>query len=177
VVGLVLLGIVAAVAIPVFLNQRARATYAATRIVLPSSVDGLPRNPAIKVAATVRQSQQDTDQVLPGVFVVSGLGYGSAGNGPAAIVLVAHSRHALSAVEQATMRLGAIARISRQGDSLAPEPAGRLGGSFDCLIRDTATTCIAADPAGVFTITVGHGDPKTRVDTARRIRESIELRA
>jgi hypothetical protein len=176
-VAVVVLGVVAVVAVPVFLAQRGKATYQATRLVLPSAVEGLPRNTALKVAGITKQVQVDSDATMPGVFTVSGMGYGSTGQGRAAIVVVAAAKRPLTADEQATLRHGTIAQMARQGEKITAESPGRLGGSFDCLVRGSSTTCIALDPAGLFTITVGHGNAKTQVETARRIRESVELRA
>jgi hypothetical protein len=175
--SLVVLGVVAAVALPAWLGQQAEATFAATRIVIPSSVEGMGRNPAIKTVAQTRQGQHDVDQIMPGVFTVRGQGYGSTGSGRAATVVVAAARRALTPAEQARMRLGAISQITGSGDKPAARPAGRLGGSFDCLAHRTAVTCIAVDAAGIVTITVGHDGGATQIDTARQIREAVELRA
>jgi hypothetical protein len=176
--GLVVLSILAAVAVPVFLNQRAKAVYQATTMQFPGAVDGLTRNAADPTAERLAAAVQRQADAQQGLFVMRGAAYGDATSGSIDYVITGHATRSLTMLEQTSIRLGMVNASGKQGAALTTEPPGRLGGDFRCAATgQKGTMCFATDPAGIVVIVIVGGDQAGQVDRARQIREAVELRS
>jgi hypothetical protein len=166
---IVVLGIVGAVAVPVFLAQRMRAEWRSTTFALPETFEGVPR---VAVPETYPVGAGDTLMA-----VTQAAGYD---NGPLAYhVVVGKGRDPLSVEDQAGLRQDILAgwADSAYPVHLTEQEPGRLGGWFGCgsVPGTPSTACIATDHAGLVTvITSGGSDAVAEV---RRLREAVEKRS
>jgi type II secretory pathway pseudopilin PulG len=167
---LVIVGILAAVAIPVFLNQRAKAQAAATTISLPAQMLGLTQLHDARSLQMEQQLRQQPGQPHVGV-------YGMQGSLRAAVTI---SKRAMSPADRRSFLAGAESEDVPNAGSLSWSDVGpgRLGGVMQCA---TATKlpfsiCVFADAGAFGTITL-FGPYTGRADVALALRESIEHRS
>jgi len=162
-VGVIVVGILAAIAIPVFLNQRDLARR--TTVSVPADVAGLPRatDPA-GLAAEERLG------ALPGPGDHVSGAYGSA----AGRVVVGAAAYHLSSKDQDDYLGSAVEEARSQDVRLATVAPGRLGGHLSCGSSPTGITtiCVFADRGsyGIVVVTGAVADP---VGTARAAREAF----
>ncbi|MDP9220945.1 MAG: hypothetical protein M3P23_10460 [Actinomycetota bacterium] len=141
---LVIVGILAAVAIPVFLNQRAKSEAAHISVSLPAQAAGYPR----LTGSADAQIQQLVADVPHEMGTPQGAIYGT-GNTPRIVIIV--GAHPMTAAVQ-NGYLGGVARSEHaSGLTQTPVPAGSLGGQMQCGVSadKTRTDCAFAD-AGAF---------------------------
>lgn len=167
--ALVIVGILAAIAIPVFLNQRAKAEAAAVHVSMPESAAGLER---LHGEVADRVEQELMQPGTPGTHYAAV--YGTGGRMVAAIGISTH-----------VMRPGdrdAFLRGAKSGTSFgfvgsfARVDAGKLGGDFECASAGpTGVICLFTDPGAYGVVTVNR-DYSAGVTLARQLRESVERR-
>ena len=160
--SLVVLGVLAAVAIPVFLSQRDLSRR--TTVSVPDQVAGLPlATDAVGVAATARMS------ALPGPGDHVAGAYGSAGTR----VLVGVARYHLSGKDQDEYLSHAGTEATTQGVRLAAVAPGALGGRMRCgaAVAAPMTVCVFVD-GGSYGIVVVTGTTDG-TGTARAAREAF----
>jgi hypothetical protein len=166
-VGLIVVGILAAIAIPVFLNQRNLARH--TTVSVPAQVAGLPRaTDAVGLAAESRLG------ALPGPGDHVAGAYGSTGTR----VAVGAAAYHLSFKDQDEYLSSAVAEARTQDVQLAKVAPGTLGGHLSCGSSRVGTTtiCVFAD-GGSYGIVVVTGSVDDPVGTARAAREAFVHRA
>jgi hypothetical protein len=165
--AILVVGILAAVAIPTFLQQRAKAEAANTTVVMPEQVVGLTR---LHDARSLQLEQQLRAQTgLASVAV-----YGESGEISVAVAVDKHLmsdgdlRNFLAGVDQ-----GSQGRVVHVTD-VSP---GRLGGVMRCATSTTSqfSICMFADH-GAYGSIVLSGKLIGRTDTAVAIREAVEHR-
>jgi hypothetical protein len=180
--AVVILGILFAIAIPVFLNQRAKAQWQATKVVIPPSVAGLDRI-----------TDGSADSLIKGMVgpTVTARDIGVYGTlGPKVVVVVAlKSPKAMTEAAQARERAGFLqsAQSARIPFTMPQQQdAGSLGGWFGCTSTPTAaqpgaassavTVCLATDQGSLFAAVIGPGvsDP---ADVARQARKATVTRS
>jgi hypothetical protein len=166
----VLLGILAAIAIPVFLNQRAKGEAAATTVTIPAQVVGLSR---LTDAQSLRLEQQLKNQ--PGQPQVGV--YGVQGSVRAAVAV---SRHAMTTADINSFLSGAESSFQNKGVavSFSDAPTGHFGGVMRCatVAVPHVTVCLFADHGAYGTVSL-YGPSAGRSDTALAVREAVEHRA
>jgi hypothetical protein len=165
-VAVFLLAIVAAVAVPVFLDQRLKAEFQATTVKLPAELNGQKRNTGAQARTVAR------------TFAVEGIGvedvavYGPVGP-KAVIILALKPPAAMSSTRQEVERADIERSFTAQGTTLAlhaePDP-GPLGGWIGC--GSTAAgleVCLATSAGSLITVisAAGTGDPVARLRQAR----------
>jgi hypothetical protein len=165
--GLVVVGVLAAVAIPVFLEQRDLSRR--TTVSVPDQVAGLPRaTDAVGLAAEARM------QALPGPgdHVAGAYGTGSSR------VILGVAKYHLSAGEQAAYLRDAAKESTNEALHLHVVAAGRLGGGMRCGSSAFAplTLCVFAD-GGSYGVVVVTGPATDAVGTARAAREAFVHRS
>ena len=160
------LGILAAVAIPVFLSQRLKADFAATSVSLPATFNGVDRNTSAQ-ASTLAQGFAVDDIRVEDVGI-----YGKVG--PAMVVVLAvKPAAAMSSDEQQKQRDDFERGFSAQGTPLSltggPED-GDLGGWAGCATTGQKLDVCLATTTGslVAVISASTGsDPVTLLRQAR----------
>jgi hypothetical protein len=151
--ALVILGILAAIAIPVFLNQRAKSQWQATSVALPGSFAGLDRLSGTKVDALIKTMAQ------PPIEAKDVGAYGTLG--PDIVVVVAiKSPAAMTEAHQALERADFFKGLETTGYALTKlNDAGPLGGWFGCTpvapAKPTVTICMATDQGSIFSAIMG----------------------
>jgi hypothetical protein len=166
VLGLVGTGILAAVAIPVFLSQRLKADYQATTVHLPAKFNGHKQNTTAQ-AKTMAKSFAVDDIQIKDVAV-----YGTVG--PGAVIIVAlKPPAAMSDVEQAAQRKDIERAFAAEGTPLTliqdPDP-GELGGWIGCgSIEAGLEICLATSAGSLVTVisAAGGADPVKLLRQAR----------
>ena len=164
-VSVIGIGIVSAIAIPVFLAQRMKAEWRSTTIALPQTFDGAART-------DVPQSMvpQVPNDVIDPLQVA---GYRT-GGGTAFVVGLTKARQPMTEQDQADARRGVVAGMATRDVrlTLTESDPGQLGGWFGCgaVGGDAATACVATDHAGIVMIVVAGSDAP--VADARRLREA-----
>lgn len=178
--GLLIVMVLAAVAIPTFLNQRSKANAAATTVTLPETLDGLERVRDPEVDAVI-QRQLETAPRTP-LRDTQGAAY-SDGEGHIVVVTVsrfprvANSRdvdHAIAGYQDAaTTDLPPGVTVA---SGFQERPAGRLGGRISCVTVEgnmTGQLCAAVESSTLlFVVDMGPSgsiDP----DLPRRVREAV----
>jgi hypothetical protein len=169
VVGVLLFGlsIMSAVAIPVFLNQRAKAQWQATRVTIPQTFEGADRN----TGAAAKQFASDFS-------TASGIGSDAVGvfgpvNTQAVIIMAVKSGAPWSDAEQAAQRRGFVQGFTSQDQTLTTPvqvDPGRLGGWAGCGLTSSGIhICFATDADSIVVIVSGTdaGDPATLLRDAR----------
>jgi hypothetical protein len=163
--GFVVLSILAAVAIPTFLDQGERGLVAKTTVSIPEAVGGTPR----MYGGLATQIEQDlTSLPGPGQHLAGVYGTGAV---PSFAVTVAKAHMSASG------RRAFMAGAQRDGGvGLVKVDPGALGGEMRCgPATEGSTVCVFVDPAAYGAIAVfGGTDP---AGTARAIRAAVEHRA
>jgi hypothetical protein len=155
-------GLLAVVALPVFLGQRTKAEYRATTVELPANVHGLKRNTGTKAKALARSLTGG--EIGAGDVAV----YGPAGRG--AVIIVAVKPPApMSEAQQAAERDDLERAWAARGTPLflIREPnAGELGGWLGCgRTTEGRQVCLATSIGSVVTV----------ISTAGRDRDPVRL--
>jgi hypothetical protein len=167
--ALVLLGILAAIAIPVFLNERSKAEASHTTISVPAQVLGMPQ-----LTDRVTAAQIERLRTMPG----AGLQFAGAYGDGRITVVVGAAKSALGFDGQRGYFAGASRSASQQGITLSKIKPGKLGGEMRCGAHRTLpmTICAFADGGsyGVVVVTGPATDPES---TARSAREAFVHRA
>ena len=168
--AVLLVGILAAVAIPVFLQARDRAQAANTSVVMPEQVVGLSRLHDTRSLQMEEQLRAQPGNPVVGVF-------GSAGSVRAAVAV---TRHSMSSQDQRDYFAGAETAWQSQGTSqmtFTPVDPGSLGGAMRCGTAQSQqfTICLFVDPGAFGTITL-FGELAGSTDTPVAIREAVEHR-
>ena len=165
VVSIIGIGIVSAVAIPVFLAQRMKAEWRSTTIALPATFDGATRTDVPSSAIP-----QVPDDVIEPLQVA---GYRT-GDGTTIVVGATKAKQAMTEQDQVDARRGVVAGMAMRDVqlTLTESDPGPLGGWFGCgaVTGDPATVCVATDHAGIVMIVVAGSDAP--VADARRLREA-----
>jgi hypothetical protein len=169
--GFILLGILAAIAIPVFLNQRAKAEAAATSVSIPTQVVGLARLTDARSLQVEQQLRQQPGQPAVGVYGVNG----------SVRATVAVSRQAMSGADDAAFLQGAERGFQNQGVGqvfFTAVDAGRLRGLMRCatVVSPQFSVCVFADHGAFGSISL-YGSLTGRTDVALSIREAVEHRS
>lgn len=142
--GLVVLGVVAAIVIPVFARQHAKAEAAHISVSLPEQVAGYQRMTGAADEA-LRQSLTS----FPGeAGTPSSAVYGRAGSPVLAVVV---GKHVMSSFEQDAFLTGATRSAKASGAVLVDHAPGPLGGTMRCgqVAAPAETVCIFVD-AGAY---------------------------
>jgi len=167
---LTVIGIVAAVAIPVFLNQRGKAAAAGTTVQMPGRAVGLVR---LTDATSLRYEQQLLQVPTPGPHLAAV--YGTATGQRRALVLA--GKAAMSRQDQAAFLAGEERGVANtvplRFHDVAP---GKLGGSMRCgeAPERQLTICLFIDAGAYGTIDLLGSLRDTR--TAVALREQVEHR-
>ena len=140
----VVLGILAAIAIPVFLNQQAKAVAARTSVSLPDTVGGYAKLPA-----AAQQSIQSLITQIPAEGHAQAAVYGRGSTATVVVIVGSHAMNAsdqrgyLSAVNDSEGRNAGVVQTT--------VPAGPLGGTMQCGTSPEGqrTDCAFVD-AGAF---------------------------
>lgn len=170
--AIVVMGVLAAIAIPVFLNEREKAEAARTVVSIPPVAAGL----ALRTDAVGDgYAQRLRDIRTPGTHLAGA--YGGAAGRPEAVVSVtrlrmsfADQRDYLDAAVRSAVRASA-AGAAAFGD-IAPGP---LGGRVTCSSATTMTICFFAD-AGAYGSVVVWADPARAMDLVPQLRAAVEQR-
>lgn len=169
-VGLIVIGILAAIAIPVFLNQRAKAVAAHTTVNIPAMAAGL----ALRTdAASLRMVQPLKDLPLPGEHLAGA--YGGTAR-PEALVSI--TRGFMSPTDQRGYLAGSVRsaqRASTDGAQFGSVDPGSLGGAVQCSSAPTTTVCFFVD-AGVYGSVVVFGSPDRGLQLMSELRAAVEHR-
>jgi hypothetical protein len=164
-VSIIGIGVVSAVAIPVFLSQRMKAEWRSTTIALPATFDGGTRTDVPSSAIP-----QVPDDVIEPLQVA---GYRT-GDGATLVVGLTKARRPMTDQDQAEARRGVVAGMAMRDVqlTLTESDPGQLGGWFGCgaVTGNPATACVATDHAGIVMIVVAGSDAP--VADARRLREA-----
>lgn len=179
-VVLIVMAILAAIAIPTFLDQRERASAEATTITLPEAVEGLPRSTDPEELARLESMLHNFPAGMsePHGFVYSD------GASHRIVVVSARFPYAAGPAELRNLFAGfddGLAPNAPPGVTMSEpfdrEP-GRLGGRIRCSTMSGAASgqlCTAADAVSMLTIvdvSAGATDP----DLPRRVREAVVSR-
>ncbi len=165
----VIVGIMAAVAIPVFLNQRAKAVAAAGTLSLPGSLGS--RHQLTDPANEARMSQVAA-QMPKGTKVAV---YGATPTDPSLIVYI-YQAH-LSQVDQSSFLDGFEGAANSDAAGIHAVDPGPLGGEARCQssAKDELTACMFVGPAGVVGVIVRETGVGAEQD-ALSIRAQVEHR-
>jgi Protein of unknown function (DUF2510) len=177
-IGLFVL-IAAAVAIPVALNQHAKALSARTSIAMPNSIDGMTK----KSDADAQSLDDYYDKNLPAGFPhLAGIYQQDSDGSPGALLVIV--KHALSSAQlsRALQSMEHGFRQSASSDITIGEfrnvDAGSLGGKMQCAnvayASDQGTVCAFADEAAFGIIATYQPNDHAVVLT---LRSGIELRS
>jgi hypothetical protein len=168
--GLVILGILAAIAIPVFLNQKARADADRVTVSLPGSVAGYQR-----MSGSADTAVQGVVSSLPReAGSAHGAAYGVAAN----VVVVVIAGHQLMRPDAQTGFLTGVAR-SEAGAGIVQVPVdpGPLGGQMRCgaALDGSRTDCAFVD-AGAYGVIDVAVTGASAVPLAQQVRAAVETR-
>lgn len=172
--AIVVLGVLAAVAIPVFLDQRATGEAGRTSVSAPATVAGWSR---LTDPASLALEKQLVSVSTPGVHV-AGV-YGTDGR-PHAFFGASHA--AMSFRDRRDFLAGAEAGAQRSpetaGAVFSDSDPGRLGGTMRCatLVRTEATVCFFAD-AGAYGMVTVFAVGEQGQGHVRTLREAVERRS
>jgi hypothetical protein len=155
-------GIVAAVALPVFLNQRIRAEWQATTVALPETFEGGART------AAPPDLQPQNPEGVPRMEVAT---YRTDA-GVTVLAVAGKTGSPQRTEEQAENRRDLLAGLASEGVNLQETDAGALGGWLGCGRADgsPSTICVATDQASILSLLVTGADDPASV--ARRLREA-----
>jgi hypothetical protein len=166
----VVLSVLVAVAVPVFLSQRAKAHVAATRIVLPDTVLGLPRQRDFEAS----HEAQLLAQAPAGAQLAV---YAGPGGSPALFVVVVKGTLPHSAADQAQF-WSSFERSLQQEDGMAgvqlvDRSTGAYGGRFACGSTSGRTVCAATDDVVQFSV-LANGAVPGGTDAVASVRAQVE---
>jgi hypothetical protein len=170
--ALLTVSLVAAVAIPVFLSQRAKAQWGSTSIALPDTFQGAPRisTPTLEQLASA----------TGGGYRESVVGAYRRSPTDLMLIIAAKPRDALTASDQERARAGFRKGFTSSSNGVDIEltqqkDAGKLGGWFGCGAARSAKVCVATDAGSLVAVVMGPGvqDPAA---TARAAREATVRR-
>jgi hypothetical protein len=166
----IVVGILAAIAIPVFLNQRAKSEAAATTVSIPEQAAGLTR---LHDARALQLEQQLRNQPGPpevGVY----------GAGTSIRAAVAVTRHSMTSRDVNEFLAGAEGSFHHQGlgqVAFSDVDPGRLGGTMRCsATASTFSVCVFADHGAYGTVTL-FGAMTGHNEVAKAVREAVEHRS
>lgn len=167
----IVIGVLAAIAIPVFLDQRAKDVSNRTSVSLPESIGGMAR---LTDATSLQVERQLRSLPLAGDHLA-----GMYGDGTTRVAVGVTKRY-MSPAEQRGFLAGA-ERGARDSDgtgaTFARTNAGSLGGQMRCgTLAVGVTTCFFAD-FGVYGTVLVFGAPGDPTDLARTARLAVEHRA
>jgi hypothetical protein len=165
--GLVIVGIMVAIAIPVFLDQRARSEAEHISIALPGAVAGYPR----MTGAADAQVQN----LVSGLPREAGTAQGAAYGVGRPMVIVIAGRHVMLPRDRTTF-LSEVARSeSGSGVTQTPVAPGPLGGQMQCgpAADGSRTDCAFTDAGSYGVIDVATTGPSA-VSLAQQVRSEIE---
>jgi hypothetical protein len=150
--ALVILGILAAIAIPVFISQKAKSEWSATTVALPASVAGLDRITGAEADALIKTLVQ------PPLEAKDIGAYGTLG--PKVVVVMAiKTPAAVTEAGQAQERDNFLKGAASSGFTVTQlNEAGALGGWFGCTpaqAKPTVTICLATDQGSLFSAVIG----------------------
>jgi hypothetical protein len=168
VAGLFVIGILAAVAIPVFLDHRAKDEAARTTVSLPESIGGMAR---LTDANSAQLEEHLSSAALPGDHLA-----GVYGNGTMRVAVGVTKKY-MSFAEQRGFLAGAQREAQGDGVTFADTDAGSLGGTMRCgSYTARVTTCLFVDAGAYGTVLVidAAQDP---IALARTARAAVEHRA
>lgn len=159
--GLVVVLIVAAIAIPVFLDQREKASAAATTVRMPATVAGLTQTPLTPQLRD--QAQALRDSVAVGMPDPKVSVFTDSADSHRLVVMAGKVSTVLRDREQAAAVRGFWQGVQRSlgGQTTlgtpAERPAGTLGGTLSCAAFNpagvTGEICVAVDP-GAMLVTI-----------------------
>lgn len=173
--ALVVLAILAAIAIPVFLDQRAKALAARTTVSLPDRVGAMVRLGTPQAAAIEARLAgiPGPGTHLAGVF----------GTGGTVQLAVGVTRRASTGADQQAYLRGSergLDAVAGTTVAFADENPGTLGGSLRCGVMTppggSATVCFFVDAAAYGSVIVYNGSGDA-VAVARQAREAVEHRS
>jgi hypothetical protein len=170
--GLVILGILAAIAIPVFLDQRAKAAAAGITVTIPETIGGYDRLHDASATALERQLLSP-DTPGHGTAAV----YGTNGHIAASVSIWTHP---MTSRARAQFLAGAERGAATQGDgklsAFTDADPGSLGGQMRCAqLSNVVTLCMFADAGAYGSLMVGQ--PLTSgAAFAVQMREAVEHR-
>lgn len=166
---LVIVGIMTAIAIPVFLNQRAKATAAGTTMTLPATIGARQQ---LSDQASTDLARQLLAEMPQGTKLAV---YGAPGD-PSLVVYL--YRQYLPAHEDAAFVAGVAKGAANAGVTMHEADPGRLGGAARCgaVVGGGATHCVYADTAGAVGVVV-RGEGAAAEYEAVSVREQVEHRA
>jgi hypothetical protein len=179
--GLFVLGVLAAIVIPVFLNARAAGILHATTLAEPDQIAGLPKlddataQQQVAAAARAVSANPDLQQTVVGI-------YGDRASRTMLMVIAAKARDGMTPEEQSRARAGFITGFQGAAGSsvqLTKHDPGRLGGYFACASPSgPATVCLATDSATLVAAVVVAPDGATddAVSLSRQAREAVVKR-
>jgi hypothetical protein len=169
---LVVVGLLVAIAIPVFLNQRGKDVAARTTVAIPPTAAGLPLRTD---AAGERLAQPLRDLDIPGTHLAGA--YGGAAR-PEAVVGI--TKHYMSPADQRGYLRGSVAAARRASDNESAEfgdiAPGLLGGTVRCSSASTMTVCFFVD-AGAYGSVVVFGTEERAMELVPQLRAAVEHRA
>ena len=168
--GLVILGILAAIAIPVFLNQRTKSLAAHTTVSIPATAAGL----ALRTDATSEQMAERLNvDSLPGHHLA-----GAYGGSTRPEALISVTKRLMSPGDQNDYLAGAV-RGAEQASGTAVQfgdlEPGALGGRVTCSSAPTVTVCFFVD-AGAYGSAVVLGTPERATQLVPQLRAAVEHR-
>ena len=163
---LVVVGILAAIAVPAFLDQRAKAEEARTTVEVPEQVLGMPHltDPVSAQGERGMESLPGPGDHLAGVF-----GTGSIR------VLVGAAHYHLTAKDQREFLDAARSEATDRSMTLTKVAAGKLGGTMSCgaaVVSVQMTLCVFVD-GGSYGIVLVTGPVDDPTGTARAAREAF----
>jgi hypothetical protein len=169
--SIIIIGVLAAIAIPVFLNQRTQDLAAHTTVSMPPVAAGL----ALRTDAASEQLAQRLNVAsMPGQHLA-----GAYGGTARPEVLVAITKHHMSPGDQRAY-LAAAVRGARQVSPTALDfedvDAGSLGGEVLCSSAPAVTVCFFVD-AGAYGSAVVVGTPDRATQLVPQVRAAVERRS
>ncbi len=170
-VGFVVLAILAAIAIPVFLSQRAKAEWQSTTVSLPPTLAGLNRNTS-SAAGTLADGFAGNGVPAGSVGI-----YGELGANAVIVIAVKTPRSENPAEQQATQS-GFERSFAGRGDGTfsltqGADP-GKLGGRLGCGTLQTVQVCVATNANSIVSVVTGSKDLDP-VTLTRQAREAAVL--
>lgn len=167
---IIVMGILAAIAIPVFLEQRAKSEAAATTVAIPDQLLDLTRLHDARAVQLEQQLRSQPGNPEAGVYGVAG----------SVRATVSVKRQRMSSGDERDFMTGAESSFQNQGVGhviFSDADPGRLGGFMRCatVSSPTFSVCLFADHGAYGSITL-FGDRAGRDDVAVSVREAVEHR-
>jgi hypothetical protein len=168
--SLIVVGILTAIAIPVFLDQRAKGAAEQTTVSIPSTAAGLAlRTDAISesLVEPLRTAS------LPGTHLAGAYGGSTR---PEALVTI--TKRYMSPEDQRDYMAGGAREAAKEAglEVTSPVPAGPLGGKARCCSSASMTICFFVD-SGAYGTVVVFGTPERGLELLPQLRAAVEHRA